>query len=89
MLEILLLAACLGGTDRSCIQSGDAYQKFSGIDKTIEKIAKENPILAQTIGAIGLYKERKFLFRVNGPWFYESKLIGNDLTNIAWIKKEF
>ncbi len=89
MLETLLIIACLGGTSNSCLSSGDAYQHYSGIDKVVEKISKENPILAQTVGAIGLYKERKLYFKVNGSYFYEAKLIGDDLTNIAWFKKEF
>ena len=89
MLETLLIVACLGGTGNSCLQSGDAYQKYSGIQKIVDKYGKDHPLLAQTVGAVGLFKERKIYFQAKGPWFYEARLNGSDLTDIAWFKYEF
>ena len=89
MLETLLLVSCLSGTSNSCMTSGEAYTKYSGIDVIVDQYGKEHPLMAQTIGAIGLFKERKVYFKLQGPWFYEAKLNGNDLTDIAWWKKDF
>lgn len=49
MLEALLITACLYGTQDSCISSGQAYYKYSGLEKQVENfsngVKEENPLL--------------------------------------------
>lgn len=89
MLETLLILACIGGNSNSCLTSGDAYQHYSGLKEAIEKYGKEHPILAQTLGAIALVKEKRTTFQIHGPYFFESSLQDNAFKSVAWYKKEF
>lgn len=88
MLETLLIIACLGGTSRSCETSGDAWQRYYGYDKIIEQYGKKNPVISQTVGAIGLFKQKRIYFQIQGNWYYESSL-ETGWKNVAWWKKEF
>lgn len=85
MLETLLIIAALNGNQESFNKSSEAYYKYQKLDVAVEKYGKEHPLLAHTVGAIGLVKEKKVFFQVQGPWFVEMGVV----QNVAWFKKEF
>ena len=89
MLEMLLILTILTGNQESFNKSSEAYFKYQKIDVVVEKIGKENPMLAHTVGAIGLARNRKLYYKIEGNFFQESSIVDGDFRNIAWWKREF
>lgn len=85
MLEMLLIITALTGNQESFNKSSEAYYKYQKYDVVVEKVGKDNPILAQVVGAIGLANTKKLYFKVRGPWDLE---LATD-KYVAWFKKEF
>lgn len=88
MLETLLILACLSGNERSCLTSGEAYQRYSGLDKVIEQFGQKNPTLSFVVGSIGVAKEKKLYYSVYGPIYHEIDM-SSGTKNVAWFRKEF
>lgn len=89
MLETLLLVSCLGGTSNSCMTTGEAYTKYSGIQRMVDQYGSEHPITAHVIGTIGLMKERRLYYKISGPWHHDIKADGNTVAQLVWYKKEW
>jgi hypothetical protein len=59
MLEPLLLSLCLFSNSIACEKTAQAYSRYSGIEKVVEKVGTDYPVLSYAASIAGAIKEQR------------------------------